>query len=145
MTPGFEKTPMARPSQEVRLEFSTNPVQRDEFIIEQVGHPIDQAREAQAREVAIRNIDHSLHTLRQVEIALRRLAGGDNGICANCEDPIALNRLLATPWVRRCVRCQEIADRQDDAYCGSNAPRHPSNAGRTQGLPWSPPDNLTAA
>ena len=27
------------------------------------------------------------------------------GICETCGQPIAVERLLALPWVRRCVRC----------------------------------------
>ena len=45
--------------------------------------------------------------LRLVEEALDRLNAGDYGICLGCEEPIAEKRLLALPWARYCVACQE--------------------------------------
>ena len=45
--------------------------------------------------------------LRLVEEALDRLRAGDYGMCLACEEAIAPKRLLAVPWARYCVNCQE--------------------------------------
>ena len=45
--------------------------------------------------------------LREIERALRRVAGGTYGVCEGCSEPINPNRLKAIPWARYCVACQE--------------------------------------
>ena len=45
--------------------------------------------------------------LRMVEEALDRLDSGEYGNCLNCEEPIPPKRLMALPWARYCVTCQE--------------------------------------
>jgi DnaK suppressor protein len=32
----------------------------------------------------------------------------------HCEEPISPKRLEAVPWASFCIRCQEIADRNQD-------------------------------
>jgi RNA polymerase-binding transcription factor len=46
--------------------------------------------------------------LRQVDRALTRLAGGDYGVCVDCDDAIAAARLRALPFAARCRDCQEL-------------------------------------
>jgi DnaK suppressor protein len=45
--------------------------------------------------------------LRLVDEALDRVRSGDYGICLCCEQPIPPKRLLALPWARYCVPCQQ--------------------------------------
>lgn len=45
--------------------------------------------------------------LRLIEEALDRVDSGDYGICLGCDDPIPEKRLLAIPWARYCIPCQE--------------------------------------
>ena len=45
--------------------------------------------------------------LRLVEEALDRIRSGDFGVCLACAQPIPPIRLLALPWARYCVPCQE--------------------------------------
>jgi DnaK suppressor protein len=44
--------------------------------------------------------------LAQIEAALQRLDTGHFGLCADCAEPIAAQRLQAQPWVSRCLDCQ---------------------------------------
>jgi DnaK suppressor protein len=46
-------------------------------------------------------------TLRDIENALRRVAGGTYGECEACGEQISPNRLKAIPWARYCLSCQE--------------------------------------
>jgi len=46
--------------------------------------------------------------LKEVENALRRVAGGTYGVCEGCGDDISTNRLKAIPWARYCLTCQEL-------------------------------------
>ncbi|MBI3894649.1 MAG: TraR/DksA family transcriptional regulator [Acidobacteria bacterium] len=45
--------------------------------------------------------------LRQIEDSLERLKMGEYGICESCGAAIPSKRLLAIPWARFCVDCQE--------------------------------------
>ena len=47
-------------------------------------------------------------TLREVESALKRVAGGTYGECEACGEHISANRLKAIPWARYCLSCQEL-------------------------------------
>jgi DnaK suppressor protein len=46
--------------------------------------------------------------LREVERALKRVAGGTYGVCEGCGEEISPNRLKAIPWARYCLTCQEM-------------------------------------
>jgi DnaK suppressor protein len=54
--------------------------------------------------------------LRLVEEALDRWDAGDYGICLACDLPIPEKRLIALPWARYCVTCQENLGKELDAY-----------------------------
>jgi DnaK suppressor protein len=45
--------------------------------------------------------------LRMIDEALDRIQSGDYGICLSCEEEIPNKRLLALPWAKYCVPCQE--------------------------------------
>ena len=40
-----------------------------------------------------------------IDLALRKIAAGEYGLCESCEDDIALKRLEAVPWARLCIGC----------------------------------------
>jgi DnaK suppressor protein len=44
--------------------------------------------------------------LTRIETALRRLANGDYGLCASCEEEIGYARLKAQPEAPFCIDCQ---------------------------------------
>jgi len=46
-------------------------------------------------------------TLREIDNALKRVAGGTYGECEACGGQISPNRLKAIPWARYCLSCQE--------------------------------------
>jgi DnaK suppressor protein len=50
-------------------------------------------------------------TLKEIERALARCAGGTYGVCEACGEDISTNRLKAIPWARYCVNCQEQLSR----------------------------------
>jgi len=49
--------------------------------------------------------------LLQIDAALTRMAGGDYGICVECEEEIDLARLQARPESPFCVDCQGRRER----------------------------------
>ncbi len=50
-------------------------------------------------------------TLKEIDKALARCAGGTYGVCEACGDEISPNRLKAIPWARYCLTCQELRSR----------------------------------
>jgi len=69
------------------------------------------------------NLDYS--QLRMVDEALERLAAGDYGICLACEEPVAPKRLLAVPWARYCIKCQDTDGAEMDREMADNFSRIP--------------------
>jgi DnaK suppressor protein len=60
--------------------------------------------------VVISATARSRRKLALIEAALDRLARGEFGICAECEEEIPLKRLQAIPWATHCVPCQELLE-----------------------------------
>jgi len=69
------------------------------------------------------NLDYS--QLRMVDEALERLDAGDYGICLACEEAVAPKRLLAVPWARYCIKCQDTAGAEMDRERADNFSRIP--------------------
>lgn len=86
---------------------------RDDIAIEKTPDALDEVQLAGERELAIRNLDRESNLLRQVRMALARIADGSYGTCLHCDEEIKPKRLDAVPWTRYCIRCQEAADRHE--------------------------------
>lgn len=86
---------------------------REDIAIEKTPDAIDEVQLAGERELAIRNLDRESNLLRDVRLALGRIADGSYGICMHCEEEIRPKRLDAVPWAKYCIRCQEAADRHE--------------------------------
>ncbi len=88
--------------------------QRDDITIEKSADQMDEIQYASQREMALRTVDRGSTLQRQVKAALQRIQDGSFGSCIDCESPISPKRLVALPWATRCIRCQEIADRNGE-------------------------------
>ena len=73
-----------------------------------------------AVEFAVRTVEQDVtvltanlrsRTLKEIERALARCAGGTYGVCEACDEDISPARLKAIPWARYCVTCQELRSR----------------------------------
>ncbi|HXG31819.1 MAG TPA: TraR/DksA family transcriptional regulator [Bryobacteraceae bacterium] len=87
---------------------------REGIAIEKAADALDEVQFAAERELAIRNLDRESQLFRQVRAALRRIDEGTFGICVHCDEEISPKRLQAVPWAAYCLKCQEIADRQQE-------------------------------
>lgn len=65
-------------------------------------------------------IDQHLMVLREVEQALQRMDRGTYGVCIDCGNPIAYERLQAYPAAQRCLEDQE---RFEQSHAGQSHPR----------------------
>ena len=142
MTPQFDKLQIETQLEDARQEIAKGLGVREELCIDQVADTMDQVQAAEARELAIRNLDRSARRLRQIENALRRLEAGGYGTCANCEKEIGPKRLRAVPWTQLCLKCQEIADRSEFGNHGDDAAERFLNAAQIQRNTQIAPERL---
>ena len=63
----------------------------------------------------IATVSRDLSVLAEVEAALARLADGTYGECIDCGIDIPYARLSAYPAAKRCVTCQEAAEKREKA------------------------------
>lgn len=66
------------------------------------------------------------HQLDDIEAALAKIAGGEYGICADCEEDIPVARLRVMPAAEYCVSCAskreaEAANGTEERYSGKLA------------------------
>ena len=87
---------------------------REDIAIEKTPDALDEVQLAGERELAIRNLDRESNLLRNVRLALARMADGSYGTCLHCEEEIKPKRLDAVPWTPYCIQCQEQADRAQE-------------------------------
>lgn len=53
-------------------------------------------------------INQDVQDVRDIKAARERLAAGTYGICTDCGNAIAYERLLAYPTAKRCIHCQRL-------------------------------------
>jgi DnaK suppressor protein len=71
----------------------------------------DLSHRADARELDMTLAERELAELGAVSAALQRLKDGRLGLCADCAQPIAFERLQAEPWALRCIECEGRRER----------------------------------
>ncbi len=86
---------------------------RDEIVIEKASDMIDEVQLMGERELAARSLDRDSKMLRQIRMALARVARGTYGVCMHCEEEILPRRLAAVPWAGYCIVCQEKIDKME--------------------------------
>lgn len=58
------------------------------------------------------HVDRQINEVRDIEAALGRIKAGEYGLCIDCGEDIAFERLQAYPTAKRCIRCQEQREKQ---------------------------------
>ncbi|OYY81980.1 MAG: conjugal transfer protein TraR [Hydrogenophilales bacterium 16-62-9] len=77
--------------------------------------PGDSGDESMANALAdinVATLDHHIQTMRDIELAFLRIRDGAFGVCIDCGDDIAFERLQAFPTAKRCIVCQEKRERE---------------------------------
>ncbi|SDE46872.1 transcriptional regulator, TraR/DksA family [Variovorax sp. CF079] len=70
----------------------------------------DEAEAERLGDVRFAEIEIDRARLRDIEQAEQRMSDGRYGICADCGEAIARERLLAQPIAIRCAACQATAE-----------------------------------
>ncbi|MGE5337015.1 MAG: TraR/DksA family transcriptional regulator [Gemmatimonadota bacterium] len=68
-----------------------------------------------ARLADLAHLSRNADELDRIDAALARIADGTYGICVDCDEPIAVQRLRAYPAALRCAACQERFERRPSA------------------------------
>ena len=71
----------------------------------------EMARELENQEVVDALGNEATAELARISAALLRIDAGDFGVCLDCGDPIASERLAAAPYAERCIDCANEAER----------------------------------
>lgn len=72
---------------------------------------LDQAATSYTKEFMTSLGDSERKMLKEVDSALKKIKAGHFGECEMCSQPIAEKRLLAVPFARYCLSCQEEKER----------------------------------
>lgn len=70
----------------------------------------DAPQRAADREIDLVRNDAELRELGAISRALKRVHSAEFGLCADCGQPIAFDRLKAEPWAQRCVACESARE-----------------------------------
>ncbi|MDD5405104.1 MAG: TraR/DksA family transcriptional regulator [Sulfuricella sp.] len=62
-------------------------------------------------DIAAAKVDRQINEMRDIEAARKRMKQGGYGICIDCGEAIAFERLLAYPTAKRCIRCQQAHEK----------------------------------
>ncbi len=69
--------------------------------------PEENAQGAELMEPYERLDERELTEVREIDLAINRMADGTYGVCENCGNRISLKRLYAIPWTRLCLDCSD--------------------------------------
>ena len=91
---------LAKSFQEATGEVSSMPV-----------HIADISAESYEQEFAVGLLQSKGEIVEEIDEAIRRIDNKTYGICEECRSRIPKQRLLAIPYTRLCVKCQEEMER----------------------------------
>jgi len=98
---------------EVRVELENSGDQHRIDLLN--SEPGDTGDESMANALADFNVailDRHIQGMRDIEAAFQRIKDGTYGVCVDCGDDVAFNRLQAYPTAKRCLVCQEKRERE---------------------------------
>lgn len=75
-------------------------------------HMADVATDTYDREFSLGIATNDRQSLYELDDAIKRIEDGTFGVCEDCKQLIAKNRLRAVPQARLCVKCQEKREKK---------------------------------
>jgi len=72
-----------------------------------VGDMGDEAAASLLRDISEAEVLRDIGEVRDIAAAEQRMADGQYGLCIDCGEPVAYERLKAYPSAKRCVPCQQ--------------------------------------
>jgi DnaK suppressor protein len=98
---------------EVREELKNSGNQhRIDLLNSEPGDSGDESLATTLVDLNLTTLDRHIQAIRDIESTFQRIKNGEYGVCIDCGDVIAFNRLQAYPTAKRCIVCQEIREKQ---------------------------------
>jgi DnaK suppressor protein len=72
--------------------------------------PVDLAVRNYSKNVMLAVSENESRQIVLIDEALRRIEDEEYGFCQNCDKPINPKRLIAIPWARYCLDCQQLVE-----------------------------------
>ena len=104
----------------VREEFAASDTQHYRDLAGAVTDTADAALASTLVDVDTEIIDRHIIELRDIEAAHERMKQAIYGICSDCGEEVAYERLVVYPTAKRCVRCQQ---QREHTYAQQGRPR----------------------
>ena len=54
--------------------------------------------------------------MEMIDEALQRLEDSEYGVCLDCGEKIARERMIAKPYAKYCTRCKSLRESTEDGY-----------------------------
>lgn len=106
---------IARRREALETEVHGDAARSREDVFSTLAGPVaDKGDEAQAdliSDLDSAELSRDLEELRELDAAQTRLRSGKFGVCEDCGQDIALERLRAQPAARRCFDCQRVHEK----------------------------------
>lgn len=96
---------------ELLKEVSQSMKSESDHLKHDIGDFYDHASSDRDRELALMLADREREKLTYVDDALKRIEQGTYGICGSCDEVIDKERLIAMPFTKLCLSCQEDLER----------------------------------
>jgi DnaK suppressor protein len=98
---------------EVSLEHvKTSRLNIDELKSQECKDDLDYAEISRDSFIEAQSANQQLAELNDIEAALDRIEDESYGICAMCDEYIAIGRLRAKPFAKYCTPCREIYEQE---------------------------------
>jgi DnaK suppressor protein len=97
---------------EVRDELQNSGNQhRIDILNREPGDSGDESLATSLVDLNLTTLDRHVQAIKDIESTFQRIRSGEYGVCIDCGDDIAFNRLQAYPTAKRCIVCQEKRER----------------------------------
>jgi len=98
---------------EVREELKNSGNQhRIDLLNSEPGDSGDESLATTLVDLNLTTLDRHIQAIRDIESTFQRIKDGEYGVCIDCGDEVAFNRLQAYPTAKRCIVCQEKREKQ---------------------------------
>jgi DnaK suppressor protein len=98
---------------EVREELKNSGNQhRIDMLNREPGDSGDESLATSLVDLNLTTLDRHVQAIRDIESTFKRIENDEYGVCVDCGDRIAFNRLQAYPTAKRCIVCQEKREKQ---------------------------------
>jgi DnaK suppressor protein len=91
-------------------ELRSRQIRSEDIAIAKNAESLDDIQQSADRVLAFDSLARNWQMSSLISEALERIENHTYGLCGECDEQISEKRLVALPWAKYCIRCQEGAD-----------------------------------